>query len=44
MKKLYAMILGYKPQNKVNQEMILFGYLDENILLKSNAKTVKKEN
>ena len=27
-------------QNKVNQEMILFGYLDENILLKSNAKTV----
>lgn len=40
MKKLYAMILGYKPQNKVNQEMILFGYLDENILLKSNAKTV----
>lgn len=44
MKKLYAMILGYKPQNKVNQEMILFGYLDENILLKSNAKIVKKEN
>ena len=44
MKKIYAMILGYKPQNKVNQEMILFGYLDENILLKSNAKTVKKEN
>lgn len=44
MKKLYAMILGYKPQNKVNQEMILFGYLDENILLKSNAKTVQKEN
>ncbi|WP_296922543.1 hypothetical protein [uncultured Megamonas sp.] len=40
MKKLYAMILGYKPQNKVNQEMILFGYLDENILLKSNAKNV----
>lgn len=40
MKKLYAMILGYKPKNKVNQEMILFGYLDENILLKSNAKNV----
>lgn len=40
MKKLYAMILGYKPQNKVNQEMILFGYLDENILLKNNAKNV----
>lgn len=40
MKNLYAMILGYKPKNKVNQEMILFGYLDENILLKSNAKTV----
>lgn len=40
MKKLYAMIVGYKPQNKVNQEMILFGYLDENILLKSNAKNV----
>ena len=40
MKKLYAMILGYKPQNKVNQEMILFGYLDENILLKSNAKNI----
>ena len=42
MKKLYAMILGYKPQNKVNQEMILFGYLDENILLKSNAKNCLK--
>ena len=40
MKNLYAMILGYKPKNKVNQEMILFGYLDENILLKSNAKNV----
>lgn len=43
MKKLYAMILGYEPQNKVNQEMILFGYLDENILLKSNAKNVSSE-
>ena len=40
MKNLYAMILGYKPKNKVNQEMILFGYLDENILLKSNAKNI----
>lgn len=44
MKNLYAMILGYKPKNKVNQEMILFGYLDENILLKSNAKNVSNEN
>lgn len=27
-KNLYAMILGYKPEGKVNQEMILFGYMD----------------
>lgn len=31
-KNLYAMILGYKPEGKVNQEMILFGYMDNNVI------------
>ena len=39
-KKLYAMILGYKPEGKVNQEMILFGYMDNNVIY---TKSEEKE-
>ena len=31
-KNLYAMILGYRSEGKVNQEMILFGYMDNNVI------------
>lgn len=39
-KNLYAMILGYKPEGKVNQEMILFGYMDNNVIY---TKSEEKE-
>lgn len=29
---LYSMILGYKPENKVNHEMIIAGYLNDNLM------------
>lgn len=29
---LYAMILGYKPQGKVNQDLIIGGYLNNNLV------------
>lgn len=36
---LYSMILGYKPKNKVNHEMLIVGYLNENLIYeKSNVK------
>lgn len=39
-KNLYAMILGYKPEGKVNQERILFGYMDNNVIY---TKSEEKE-
>lgn len=39
-KNLYAMILGYKSEGKVNQEMILFGYMDNNVIY---TKSEEKE-
>ena len=39
-KNLYAMILGYKPEGKVNQKMILFGYMDNNVIY---TKSEEKE-
>ena len=39
-KNLYAMILGYKPEGKVNQEMILYGYMDNNVIY---TKSEEKE-
>lgn len=39
-KNLYAIILGYKPEGKVNQEMILFGYMDNNVIY---TKSEEKE-
>lgn len=39
-KNLYAMILSYKPEGKVNQEMILFGYMDNNVIY---TKSEEKE-
>lgn len=39
-KNLYAMILGYRPEGKVNQEMILFGYMDNNVIY---TKSEEKE-
>ena len=37
---LYAMILGYRSEGKVNQEMILFGYMDNNVIY---TKSEEKE-
>ena len=39
-KNLYAMILGDKTEGKVNQEMILFGYMDNNVIY---TKSEEKE-
>lgn len=37
-KNLYAMILGYKPEGKIDQEMILFGYMDNNLIYTKEEK------
>ena len=37
-KNLYAMILGYKPEGKIDQEMILFGYMDNNLIYTKEDK------
>lgn len=37
-KNLYAMILGYKPEGKIDQEMILFGYMDNNLIYSKEEK------
>lgn len=37
-KNLYAMILGYKPEDKIDQEMILFGYMDNNLIYTKEEK------
>ena len=34
------MILGYRSEGKVNQEMILFGYMDNNVIY---TKSEEKE-
>ena len=39
-KNIYAMILGYRSEGKVNQEMILFGYMDNNVIY---TKSEEKE-
>ena len=31
-KRLYSMILGYESEIKVDQEMILLGYMDNNVI------------
>ncbi|NFG62984.1 MULTISPECIES: type I-B CRISPR-associated protein Cas8b/Csh1 [unclassified Clostridium] len=37
-KNLYAMILGYKPESSVNQDMIIAGYLNSSLIYESNNK------
>ena len=37
-KNLYAMILGYKSEDKIDQEMILFGYMDNNLIYTKEEK------
>lgn len=34
--KLYSMILGYRPENKVNQDMIIAGFLNNNLIYEKN--------
>lgn len=33
---LYAMIIDYKPENKVNEDMIISGYLNSNLIFEKN--------
>lgn len=35
---LYALILGYKPEGKVNQDMIIAGYLNSSLIYESDNK------
>ncbi len=37
-KNLYAMILGYKPESTVNQDMIIAGYLNSSLIYESDNK------
>ena len=37
-KNLYAMILGYEADTKVNQDMIIAGYLNNNLIYESDKK------
>lgn len=47
-KNIYAMILSYAPVGRVNQDMILAGYLHNNLIYESkkkeNSKNKKEEN
>ena len=35
-KNLYAMIVSYEPEEKVDQDMIIAGYLHSNLIYESN--------
>lgn len=35
---LYAMIVGYAPEGKVNQDLIVGGYLNNNLIYESNKE------
>lgn len=35
---LYAMIIDYKPENKVNEDMVISGYLNSNLIFEKNEK------
>lgn len=37
-KNMYAMILGYEPESKVNQDMIIAGYLHSSLIYESDNK------
>lgn len=37
-KNLYAMILGYEPETKVNQDMIIAGYLNSSLIYESDSR------
>lgn len=37
-KNIYAMIVSYEPKEKVNQDMIIAGYLHSNLIYESNKK------
>ena len=47
-KNIYAMIVSYVPEGRVNQDMILAGYLRNNLIYESkkkeNSKNKKEEN
>ncbi|MBD7912304.1 type I-B CRISPR-associated protein Cas8b/Csh1 [Clostridium cibarium] len=40
---MYAMILGYEPEDKVNQDIILAGYLSNNLVYESNKEEKNHE-
>ena len=42
--KLYSMILGYKPENKVNQDMIIAGFLNNNLIYEKKEDNEEGEN
>lgn len=41
-KKLYSMVLGYKPKDKVDQDMLLAGFLSNNLLYEKNENKEKE--
>lgn len=42
--KLYSMILGYKPEDKVNQDMIIAGFLNNNLMYEKKEDNEEGEN
>ena len=42
--KLYSMIWGYKPENKVNQDMIIAGFLNNNLIYEKKEDNEEGEN
>lgn len=40
---LYAMIIGYSPEGKVNQDLIIGGYLSNNLIYESNKGAERNE-
>lgn len=37
-KRLYAMVEGYTPENKIDDDAVLYGYLQDNLLYKKGEK------
>ena len=37
-KKLYSMVLGYRPESKIDQDILLAGFLSNNLVYEKDEK------
>ena len=38
LKKLYSMVLGYRPESKIDQDILLAGFLSNNLVYEKDEK------